>query len=64
MKKPYRNPSHRLTFQEAIDVWRRAMAGEFQNRIAAHYDVNPGRINEVLKEQKHRGSREAALGLK
>ena len=49
-----------LTFAEAVDVWLRHWAGEFQHRIAAFYGVNAGRVNEVLKERKHIGSREAA----
>ena len=35
--------------------------GMFQNRIAAIFDVNPGRVNEVLKEKKFAGSRAAAF---
>ena len=53
-------PSYKLTFDDAVDIWLRSWAGEYQHRIAADYDVNPGRINEVLKEQTHKGSREAA----
>jgi hypothetical protein len=51
---------HKLTFDDAIDIWHRHWDGEFQHRIAAAYDVNQGRINEVLKGHKHAGSREAA----
>lgn len=54
-------PSYTLTFDDAVQIWLRHWAGEFQNRIAASFDVNPGRVNEVLKERKHVGSREAAL---
>lgn len=54
-------PSYTLTFDDAVQIWFRHWAGEFQNRIAASFDVNPGRVNEVLKERKHVGSREAAL---
>lgn len=54
-------PSYTLTFEDAVQIWLRHWAGEFQNRIAARLDVNPGRVNEVLKERKHVGSREAAL---
>lgn len=54
-------PSYTLTFNDAIHIWLRHWAGEFQNRIAASFDVNPGRVNDVLKERKHVGSREAAL---
>lgn len=55
-------PSYRLTFDDAVVIWKRHWKGEFQNRIAADYDVNPGRVNEVLKEQTHVGSRQAAMG--
>lgn len=55
-------PSYRLTFDDAVEIWKRHWEGEFQNRIAASYDVNPGRVNEVLKEQAHIGSKQAALG--
>ena len=55
-------PSYRLTFDDAVAIWKRHWGGEFQNRIAADYDVNPGRVNEVLKEQTHVGSRQAAMG--
>ena len=53
-------PSKRLTFQDAIEVWRRYWAGEYQNRIAAYFDVNPGRVNEVIKGRRHPGSESAA----
>ncbi|MBN8968966.1 MAG: hypothetical protein J0G95_10955 [Rhizobiales bacterium] len=53
-------PSYKLTFEDAVEVWRRHLAGEYQNRIAAFFDVNPARVNEVLKERTHIGSREAA----
>lgn len=53
-------PSYKLTFEDAVEVWRRHWAGEYQNRTAAFFDVNPGRVNEVLKERAHIGSREAA----
>ncbi|MBV2187006.1 MAG: hypothetical protein KUL88_20995 [Rhizobium sp.] len=54
-------PSPTLTFDDAVQIWLCHWNGEFQNRIAAHLDVNPGRVNEVLKERKFIGSREAAL---
>ena len=54
-------PSYTLTFDDAIQIWLRHCKGELQNRIAASFDVNPGRVNDVLKERKHVGSREAAL---
>ena len=54
-------PSYRLTFNDAVEIWLRNWNGEFQNRIAASFDVNPARVNEVLKERKHVGSREVAF---
>ena len=57
-------PSHTLTFDEAVQIWLRHWSGEYQNRIAAAYDVNPGRVSDVLKERKYLGSRAAAERLK
>ncbi len=54
-------PSYTLIFDDAVQIWLRHWAGEFQNRIAASLDVNPARVNEVLKERKFIGSREAAF---
>lgn len=56
-----RSPSYKLTFDDAVQVWLRHFDGEFQNRIAAVFDVNQGRINEVIKERTHVGSKVAAL---
>ncbi|RWC25957.1 MAG: hypothetical protein EOS70_32640 [Mesorhizobium sp.] len=49
-----------LTFNEAVEVWKLRAAGWFQHQIAARFGVNPGRVNEVLKERKHVGSRDSA----
>ena len=57
-------PSYTLTFNDAVTIWLRHWNGEFQNRIAASFDVNPGRVNDVLKERKHMGSRAEALKLR
>ena len=54
-------PSYTLTFEDAVEIWLRHWSGEFQNRIAASFDVNPGRVNEVLKGRRHNDSRETAL---
>ena len=56
-----RKPSRSLTFEDAKGIWKRSWAGEFQHRIAASLDVNPGRVNEVLKGRRHKGSRDAAM---
>jgi hypothetical protein len=55
-----RKPSYRLTFSDAVKVWQLHWQGWFQNRIAAQFDVNPGRVNEVIKGLAHMGSKEAA----
>lgn len=59
--KDIRRPSYKLTFDDAVEIWLRIWRGDFQNRIAADYDVNPGRVNEIAKEHTHIGSRVAAL---
>lgn len=58
-----RKPSYQLTFNDAIEVWRRYWAGEYQNRIAAFFDVNQGRVNDVVKGRLHPGSEQAARGI-
>lgn len=60
MKVENRNSPRSLTFEQAIEVWSRYWDGEYQHRIAASYDVNPGRVNEVVKRHKHIGSEEIA----
>ena len=50
----------RLSFEDAVDIWLRRWAGQFQHAIAAIYQVNQGRINEVLKGKLHPGSEQAA----
>lgn len=52
--------TYRLTFKDAIEVWLRSWRGEFQHQIAALFGVNQGRVNEVLKERVHIGSKKAA----
>lgn len=42
-----RAPSRILTPREAATIKKRIQMGEFLNRIAADYDVNPGRISEI-----------------
>lgn len=40
-------PSRTLTRNDAIQIHRMIADGWLQSRIAAHFDVNPGRISEV-----------------
>jgi hypothetical protein len=54
--KTEKRPSRRLSFNDAIKVWELFRSGEFQHRIAAYFDVNPGRISEIIKGKKHIGS--------
>ena len=57
-----RRPSRRLTFEDAVKVWVISLTTrEFQNRIAAEFDTNPGRINEVLKGSRHPGAYSEAV---
>ncbi|RWO52378.1 hypothetical protein [Mesorhizobium sp.] len=49
-----------LTYSEAIEVWKLRAEGSFQHNIAAKFGVNPARVNDVLKERKHVGSRTSA----
>ena len=60
----YTRVSHVLTFDEAVEVHKMIRAGVIQSRIAAHFDVNGGRISEVNKGLLHPGSYEAAFGKK
>ncbi|WP_298105740.1 hypothetical protein [Bradyrhizobium sp.] len=50
----------KFTFEEAVDVWLRQWAGQFQHEIAAAYVINSGRVSDVLNEVTHVGSREEA----
>lgn len=49
-------PSYRLTFDDAVKVWLMRREGEIQSRIAARFDVNQGRISEVLAGKRMPGS--------
>lgn len=51
---------YRLSYADAANIWLRHWNGEFQHHIAASYGVNPGRVNDVLKERSHYGSKAAA----
>ena len=50
---------YRLAYEDAVNIWLRYWHGEFQHNIAS-YSVNPGRVNDVLKERAHYGSKAAA----
>lgn len=42
-----REPSRQLTWDDAAIIKKRIKEGQFLNRIAADFDVNPGRISEI-----------------
>lgn len=42
-----RRPSKRVDPRDVPIIKKRILSGEFLNRIAADYDVNPGRISEI-----------------
>ena len=43
-----KRPSKQLSYEDAVLIHILHRRGEFQHRIAAFFDVNQGRINEVL----------------
>jgi hypothetical protein len=44
-----RRPSYRIKPTDVPIIKKRIRQGDFLNRIAADYDVNPGRIAEIKK---------------
>jgi len=48
-----RKPSYTIKEADVPDIKKLIQQGEFLNRIAAAYDVNPGRISEIKKGQKY-----------
>jgi hypothetical protein len=61
LPKSRRSPSHRLTFDEAVEVHIRLANGEMYSRIAASYDVNQGRIADVRFGRLHPDSYQVAM---
>ena len=55
-------PSRTLTLNDAIKIHQMIREGWLQSRIAAHFDVNPGRISEINTGQKFPRSREMSFG--
>jgi anti-sigma28 factor (negative regulator of flagellin synthesis) len=49
---PPRKPSYRIRPEDVPEIKRRIQKGEYLNRIAADYDVNPGRIAEIKTGEK------------
>lgn len=57
----HRAPSASLSFEDAVTIQLLLMSGLFQNRIAAQFDVNPGRVSEIKTGHAHVGSYAEAL---
>jgi hypothetical protein len=51
------NIPHRLTFDEAVEIWLLTSRGEYKHKMAARFDVNVGRIYDVYSEKIHPGSK-------
>lgn len=47
-----RKPSYRIRPTDVPIIKKRIREGHFLNRIAADYDVNPGRISEIKSGQR------------
>ena len=47
-----RVPSKSISPLQVPVIKKRILGGEFLNRIAADYDVNPGRISEIKTGQR------------
>ena len=55
-----RKPSYVIKPTDVPFIKKRIREGDFLNRIAADFDVNPGRISEIKSGRKY-GSIPAAL---
>lgn len=53
-----------LTFAQAINVWLMHWGGHKQHEIAVKLGTNTLRIDAVLNERNHEGSRQRALNLR
>lgn len=47
-----RKPSRKLTAEDAAIIKMRILMGEYLNRIAADFDVNPARVSEIKSGEK------------
>ena len=47
-----REPSYRIKASDVPVIKKRISDGEFLHRIAADFDVNPGRISEINKGRR------------
>ena len=59
--KRKKSGSRAPSFEEAVDIWVRLLAGEYQHDIAASYGYNQGRIADVKSGRLHPDAKGAAL---
>lgn len=48
-----RNPSYRIKPSDVPMIKKRILQGDFVHRIAADFDVNPGRISEIKTGRRY-----------
>jgi hypothetical protein len=48
----------------AVSTLKAFLSRNAQHHIAQAFDVNQGRISEILNERRHIGSRDVALGVR
>ena len=53
-RNAHRRPSPPISEADVTVIKKRIREGEFLNRIAADYDVNPGRISEIKSGKRFR----------
>ncbi|PHR61266.1 MAG: hypothetical protein COA43_04630 [Robiginitomaculum sp.] len=63
-KLNYGQPSRQLTIEDAVQVWVMLRRGWLQSRIAAHFDVNSGRISEIKTGRRFPEASQIALHCK
>jgi hypothetical protein len=52
--------SRHLTLNDAVEIWRRRSNGEAQHKIAAAFNVNQGRISEILSGRRFSAAKRLA----
>jgi transcriptional regulator with XRE-family HTH domain len=52
--------SRHLSLNDAVEIWNRRSAGEAQHKIAAAFDVNQGRISEILSGRRYPAAKRLA----
>jgi hypothetical protein len=59
-RRDARQSSRHLTFDDAVQIVRMYDEGMLQSRIAAHFDVNQGRVSEIVTGLKFYNARAVA----